>query len=162
MPPSLLNYYQKKEGVLMADTAVDGFLQDVWKLFQKTGFNALNADLQWEIFLSAIKDIWKTYSGTNAEHFCRMFLLAMQDYYVKKGKKIPKEDSENITVPDKKAIFNLLLDARNVMEGKADATDAAQKYIHCCPAVQGFSSDILEESVRYADTRKGETTIEKT
>lgn len=144
----------------MADKAVDGLLQSVWKLFQKTGFKALDADLRWEIFLNGISDIRKTYSGTNVEHFSRMFLLAMQDYYVKKGKEVSKENAANITVPDKKAIFNLLLDARNIMEGRTDAASAAQKYIHCCPAVQALSVNILEESAKYMMAKKGKLVIE--
>ena len=55
----------------MADKAVDGLLQSVWKLFQKTGFKALDADLRWEFFLNEANVIRKEYSGTKAETFSR-------------------------------------------------------------------------------------------
>ena len=144
----------------MADKAVDGLLLSVWELFQKTGFKALDADLRWEFFLNEANVIRKEYSGTKAETFSRKILLAIQDYYVAKGRKVPKEDASNITVADKKAVFNILLDARNILEGKTDAAAAVRKYIHCCPAVQTLSSGILEETVKYAEAEKREVVSE--
>ena len=106
----------------------------------------------------------KRYTEDLFRYECRAFqphvLACNAGLLCKKGKEVSKENAANITVPDKKAIFNLLLDARNIMEGRTDAASAAQKYIHCCPAVQALSVNILEESAKYMMAKKGKLVIE--
>lgn len=135
---------------------IKNVIQSLWKLFEHTGYQPMKADLQWEVFLNEADKIRKEAEakGSNVDRFCRDALLSVQNYYVSKNKPLTKETAQKIEIPDRRAIYNALQDARRIAERKPVDME---KYSRCSPPVQVLSSDLADAAMRAGEAMELET-----